>query len=84
MEDKISDCDWLLVDVGRNDISISGIYVFKSNDKYRCKRLHISLDGKLHVQSDNNKYKEEVYGQEDNIEITVIGRVLTNLSKGIY
>ena len=83
MEDKISDCDWLLVDIGRKDISVSGIYIFKSNNKYRCKRLHISLDGKLHIKSDNKKYEEEVYSPEDNIEIIIIGRVLNNLSKGI-
>ncbi len=83
MEDKISDGDWLLVDVGRKDISVSGIYVFVSNNKCRCKRLNITLDGKLHIKSDNKKYEEEVYSQKDNIEIKVIGRVLNNLTKGI-
>lgn len=83
MEDRISDGDWLLVDIGRKDASISGIYVFKANERYRCKRLNMTLDGRLEVKSDNKKYDKEIVGPESQITIEIIGRVLNNLSKGI-
>lgn len=83
MEDKISDGDWLLVDIGRTDASISGVYVFLANGLFRCKRLNITLDGRLEVKSDNPKYADEVVGPDSNIEIQIIGRVLNNLSKGL-
>lgn len=83
MEDKISDGDWLLVDIGRRDASISGIYVFTANGLWRCKRLNITLNGVLEVKSDNPKYGTETVKPNDNTEIVIIGRVLNNLSKGI-
>lgn len=83
MEDKISDGDWLLVDIGRRDASVSGVYIFLANGLCRCKRLNMTLDGRLEVKSDNPKYSMEVVGPKDNIEINIIGRVLNNLSKGL-
>lgn len=83
MESKISDGDWLLVDIGRKDISISGIYIFMANGLYRCKRLNMTLDGHIEVKSDNVKYDSEIIGPESNIEINIVGRVLNNLSRGI-
>ena len=83
MEDKISDGDWLLVDIGRRDASVSGVYVFLANGLCRCKRLNMTLDGRLEVKSDNPKYAMEVVGPNNNIEINIIGRVLNNLSKGL-
>ena len=83
MEDKISDGDWLLVDVGRRDASISGVYIFTANGLWRCKRLNMTLDWRLEVKSDNPKYEKEIIGPEDGIEIVIIGRVINNLSKGI-
>lgn len=83
MESKISDGDWLLVDVGRRDASISGVYIFTANGRYRCKRLNMTLDGRLEVKSDNKKYDIEIVGPDSQIEIGIIGRVLNNLSKGL-
>ena len=83
MEDKISDGDWLLVDIGRRDASISGVYIFTANGHCRCKRLNITLDGSLEVKSDNPKYDPEIVRPNDGIEINIIGRVLNNLSKGL-
>lgn len=83
MEDKISDGDWLLVDLGRTDLTVSGVYVFLANGRCRCKRLNMTLDGRLEVKSDNKKYDTEIVGPNDNIEIRVIGRVLNNLSRGL-
>ena len=83
MESKISDGDWLLVDVGRRDVNISGIYIFTANGLYRCKRLNMTLDGRLEVKSDNKKYDSEVLGPDSGVEINIIGRVLNNLSRGI-
>lgn len=83
MEDKISDGDWLLVDIGRRDASVSGVYIFLANGLCRCKRLNMTLDGRLEVKSDNPKYAMEVVGPNNNIEINIIGRVLNNLSKGL-
>lgn len=83
MEDKISDGDWLLVDLGRRDITVSGVYIFLANGRCRCKRLNMTLDGRLEVKSDNKKYDTEIVGPNDNIEIQIIGRVLNNLSRGL-
>lgn len=83
MADTIQDGDWLLIDVGRRDATVSGIYLFWANGKCRCKRLNVTLDGRLEVKSDNPKYAMEIVGHNDNIEIEIIGRVLNNLSKGI-
>ena len=77
MEDKIYDGDWLLVDVD------SGVFIFTANSLYRCKRLNMTLDGRLEVKSDNPKYDTEIIGQDNNIEIEIIGRVLNNLSRSI-
>lgn len=83
MDPKISDGDWLLVDVGRRDVNISGIYIFMANGLYRCKRLNMTLDGRLEVKSDNKKYDVEILGPDSGVEINIIGRVLNNLSRGI-
>lgn len=83
MEHEISDGDWLLVDVGRCDATISGVYIFIANGLLRCKRLNTTLDGKLEVKSDNPKYKDEIVTDKDNIEIVILGRVLNNLSRGL-
>ena len=83
MEHKISDGDWLLVDVGRREAATSGVYIFTANGLLRCKRLNTTLDGKLEVKSDNTKYKDEIITEKDNIEIVIIGRVLNNLSKSL-
>lgn len=83
MEDKISDGDWLLVDLGRRDATVSGVYIFTANGLCRCKRLNMTLDGRLEVKSDNPKYAMEIVGPNDNIEINIIGRVLNNLSRGL-
>lgn len=83
MESKIFDGDWLLVDVGRRDANISGIYIFMANGLYRCKRLNMTLDGRLEVKSDNKKYDVEILSPDSGVEINIIGRVLNNLSRGI-
>lgn len=83
MEGIISHGDWLLVDVGCKDASYSGIYIFTANGKYRCKRLNITLDGRLEVKSDNPNYATEYVGPDSNVEIEIVGRVLNNLSRGI-
>lgn len=83
MSHTIDDGDWLLVDVGRRDASVSGVYIFLANGFCRCKRLNMTLDGRLEVKSDNPKYKDELVSPNDNIEITIIGRVLNNLSRGL-
>lgn len=83
MDPKISDGDWLLVDVGRRDANISGIYIFMANGLYRCKRLNMTLDGRLEVKSDNKKYDVEILSPDSGVEINIIGRVLNNLSRGI-
>ena len=83
MEPKISDGDWLLVDIGRKDVNNSGIYIFMANGLYRCKRLNMTLDGRLEVKSDNKRYDNELIEPNSNIEVEIIGRVLINLSRGI-
>lgn len=85
MEDTIHDGDFLLVDVGRRDISVSGVYVFILNKQdIRCKRLNLTVKNYLEVISDNKaKYDKEIIKPSDNIEVEIIGRVLVNLNKGL-
>lgn len=85
MEDTIHDGDFLLVDVGRRDVSVSGVYVFILNKQdIRCKRLNLTVKNYLEVISDNKaKYDKEIIKPSDNIEVEIIGRVLVNLNKGL-
>ena len=78
MEPTVFDGDRLITDTHQTDLNTSGIYVFKVNNKFNCKRLYLSLDGNLHIKSDNSKYTEEIY---KNLNISVIGRVLINLNQ---
>lgn len=83
MEDTIKDGDFLLVDIGRTDVSVSGVFIFTvNNDKLRCKRLNLTTQNVLEIISDNkDKYDKEVISPTDHIEFKIIGRVLNNLNK---
>lgn len=83
MSPLIEDGDVLLVDIGRCDISNSGIYVFCSNNEWRAKRFNLKLDGTLEIISDNKKYKKEVLTPDSKVEIKIIGRVIKNMSRGL-
>lgn len=80
MATSILDGDFLIVDTKQTNLNTGGIYVFKVNNNFNCKRIYLGIDGNLHIKSDNTKYNEEIY---KNINISVIGRVLINLNQRI-
>ena len=83
MEKDIEDGNLLLVDTGKIDISVSGIYIFTINNEWKCKRLNVRLDKSLEVISDNSKYEKEILPPDTELEIIIKGRVIKNLSRGL-
>ena len=83
METVIEDGDLLLVDTGRKDFSNGGIFLLTINNDWYVKRLRKRLSGELDVISDNEKYAVETFKPDSGVEISVVGRVVKNLSRGL-
>lgn len=82
MYDTISDGDMVLVDTSKLDYANGGVFLFTRNNDWFIKRLRLKMSGDLEIISDNIKYgAPEVIKRDDDIEITIIGKVLHNLSK---
>lgn len=56
MDDAYKDGDLVLVDITQNEISRSGVYVFRLDGELFIKKLHLRLDGKMEVISLNPEY----------------------------
>lgn len=83
METIIEDGDLLLIDTNRTDFENGGIFLLNINKKWAVKRLRKCLNGDLELICDNAKYPAEILKSEDNIKITIKGRVIKNLSRGL-
>ena len=78
----IFDGDILFVDITEKNI-YDGIYVIQVNNDLRVKRLTKKLNGNLLIQSDNPKYPTEEFNiEEENITLSIVGRVVFNITKG--
>lgn len=83
MEPIIEDGNILLVDTSRTDFNNGGIFILTINNDWFVKRLRLRVTGELDIISDNDKYPVETLKPDTNIEISVKGRVIKNLSRGL-
>lgn len=83
MADTIEDGNILLVDTSRTDYQNGGIYLLTIDNDWFIKRLRKRLSGELDIISDNPKYPIETFKPNTNIEITIKGKVIKNLSRGL-
>ena len=83
MEPVIEDGNILLVDTSRRDFNNGGIFVLTINNEWFVKRLRLRVTGELDIISDNQKYPMETLKPESDVEISVVGRVIKNLSRGL-
>lgn len=83
MEDIIEDGNLLLVDTSRKDFNNGGIFVLTINNDWFVKRLRLRVTGELDIISDNDKYPLESLKPDSNVEVTIKGRVIKNLSRGL-
>ena len=83
MASVIEDGDLLLVDTGRKDFNNGGIFLLTINNDWYVKRLRKRLSGELDVISDNVHYPIETFEPNSPVEISVMGRVVKNLSRGL-
>lgn len=83
METIIEDGDMLLVDTGRTDFNNGGIFLLTINNDWFVKRLRLRVTGELDIISDNDKYPIESLKPDSNVEVTIKGRVIKNLSRGL-
>lgn len=83
MENIIEDGNILLVDTSRRDFNNGGIFVLTINNDWYVKRLRLRVTGELDIISDNPKYPMETLKPNSDVEITIVGRVIKNLSRGL-
>lgn len=83
METIIEDGDMLLVDTGRTDFNNGGIFLLTINNDWFVKRLRLRVTGELDIISDNDKYPIESLKPDSNVIVTIKGRVIKNLSRGL-
>lgn len=83
MESIIEDGDILLVDTGRTDFNNGGIFLLTINNDWFVKRLRLRMTGELDIISDNAKYPLETLKTDTMKDISIKGRVVKNLSRGL-
>ena len=83
MADTIEDNNILLVDTSKTDYRNGGIFLITINNDWYIKRLRLRITGELDIISDNSKYPVETLLPDTAKEITIIGRVIKNLSRGL-
>lgn len=84
MEPTIYNDDILIVDIGNKDYINGGVFIINKNNDFFCKRLQLKINGNLDIISDNSKYQVETIKKDnDYITLTIVGKVLKNLSHGL-
>lgn len=73
MSPTVLDGDILLVDRQRTTVDRDSIYIVRSDDGLRVKRLQRLMGGGVRVSSDNRAYAEEVVSVE---QLVVVGQVV--------
>lgn len=80
----ILDGDILLVDITKKEV-YEGIYVFKSQNELKVKKLIKHPDNTITIQSFNPHYSTYFYNPEEaTYTLEIIGRVILNMSRGGY
>lgn len=75
MEPTLHDGDILLVDKRVDRIIDDSIYIVQADHHLIVKRLQQSLDGAVHVISDNRQYEKQYLNPEQAAAIKIAGRV---------
>ena len=83
MANIIEDSDLLLVDITQTDFTNGGVFLLTINNNWFIKRLRMKVTGELEVISDNSKYPPEIIKPNSDIEVSIKGRVIKNLSRGL-
>ncbi len=83
MEDTIYSGDDVLVDIGDCNFNNGGVFIIEKFNDWFIKRLRLRLDGNLEIISDNKKYETEIIKYESDIKISIKGKVIKNLSRGL-
>lgn len=83
MSNIIEDSDLLLVDITQTDFTNGGVFLLTINNNWFIKRLRMKVTGELEVISDNAKYPPEIIKPNSDIEVSIKGRVIKNLSRGL-
>lgn len=73
MEPTITNGDTVLINITQRDIIDGDLYAVRSHDSVLIKRVQNSLDGHLHLISDNPIFKSVIV---DRNEIDILGRVV--------
>lgn len=83
MTPTIEDGDLLLIDMGRTEYQNGGIFLMTINNDWFIKRLRLRITGELDIISDNEKYPIETLTPDTYKEVSIKGRVVKNLSRGL-
>ena len=83
MTPTIEHGDLLLIDTGDTNFTNGGVFLITINNAWFIKRLRQKITGELEVISDNPKYPIETLSPNTLKEVSIKGRVLKNLSRGI-
>lgn len=83
MTPTIENGDLLLVDTADLEYQNGGVFLITINNDWFIKRLRKKITGELDIISDNEKYPIETLSPETLREVSIKGRVLKNLSRGL-
>lgn len=75
--------DLILVDTGDIEYTNGGVFLITINNDWFIKRLRKKITGELDIISDNSKYPIETLDLKTFREVSIRGRVLKNLSRGL-
>lgn len=83
MNPVIEHGDLILVDVGDIDFVNGGVFLLTIDNNWFIKRLRKRITGELDIISDNPKYPVETLQMDTFKEVSIKGRVIKNLSRGL-
>lgn len=83
MSPTIADGALILVDTGRTQVDIDGVYVLARNGELFIKRMQRLLNGGYKIISDNERYPAQDISQFDLDQVDVLGRAVVSWSPRI-
>ena len=78
MEPILFDGNIAIIDRRKTDIKKGGIFAFLSSNGLFVKRLHIRIDGKIDVISENKEYPKQKINQN---EIKILGKIIGSFGR---
>lgn len=75
--------DLILVDTGDTDFTNGGVFLITIDNSWFIKRLRQKITGELDIISDNDKYPIETLSLDTFKQVSIKGRVIKNLSRGL-